>query len=559
MSDNQNGPESGQDAASGPETPVHGSGGLPEEIARNFHVVAMGLGVESAEETFKPPLDLDASLQVISRELGLLSRNSNLFRQGSNFLTVDPRNGETRTMDTPRLCSWVEEVAWPFKWTAKTRKFSRLGKDLAALVLAADWFRDQVREIKGVRVVRLPVWRGQALLNTYLKETEKRTTELLPAGFDEPSGIYTIDGLPFDHDWPTADAGIWLAETLKDYPWADPRSMSAHVAAMLSPFIRLLLPAGAKRTMIVYNGNHPGTGKSTLARMALYPVYGDAVAHGVDRNPDELRKILDTAALERKPYLFIDDMGDIRSKELNAFVTSNSWSARVLGHSRTEEAPIEAQVVITGNQLDIGAELERRALVVDLFLASDSMSRRFELQISDEWLMGNEVRSKFLAFLWSVVRHWRDSGFQIAEDAYRPSFEAYSKFVGSILSAGGFEGPFAPRECKMGGDDEGAAIQALLRAAAGKVDDSETENYKPDDLLAIATELELLDIIVRSAKNPRQSLGHKLRKWQGRELVDDHGRPFRFGKYENNRGAVYPLTILPTMKRPAVNPQAPLV
>ena len=309
--------------------------------------------------------------------------------------------------------------------------------------------------------------------------------------------------------------------------------------------------------MIVYNGNQPGTGKSTLARMTLYPVYGEAVAKGVNRNPDELRKILDTAALERKPYLFLDDLADLRSNELNAFVTSNSWSARVLGHSRTEEAPIESQVIITGNQLDIGAELERRALVVDLFFASDTLARRFAHEISDEWLMKSETRAKMLAFSWSAVRHWRDTNFQNDPEAYRPSFEAYASLVGSIVAAGGYPGPFTPRECKMGGDDEGHAIQALLRAAASKVEDHGTEYLRPDDLLALATELEVLDLIVRSAKNPRQSLGHKMRRWQGRQLTDDKGRLFAFGKHENNRGAIYPVTILSVPSSPSLPAQTP--
>ena len=199
-SDDAKRPDSSQEGDSAAKTPGIEPEGAPEEIRRNFQIVAKGLGLAGSDDPVKPPINLDESMQVLSREMGLLARTSNLFRQGSSFFTVDPRNGETRPMDAPRFCSWIEEIAWPFKWSKTDRKFCRLGKDLSALILAADGFREHVRELRGVRIVRLPVWRG---------EGSSRSIELLPNGFDEPTGIFTIDALPYNldcaanpHTWP---------------------------------------------------------------------------------------------------------------------------------------------------------------------------------------------------------------------------------------------------------------------------------------------------------------------------------------------------------------------
>lgn len=509
----------------------------PEEIRRNVIVLANGIGVTPPEEAgSKPALDVVWPLQVLARELGQLARGCELFRQGEAFVTVDSRTGELRPMDAPRFCSWVETVAWTFKSNKDGKPaFSRMVKETAALILAADSFREHIPELRGVHVVRLPVWRGQGA---------DRTIELLPEGFDAETGIYSVDTVPFDQDWSSDQARLWMLEVLSNYPFADRRSYAAHIAAMLSPFVRLLLPTGAKKPMIVYNGNQPGTGKSTLARMALFPVYGEAPARSVDRNPEELRKVLETTAIERKPFLFLDDMGDLRSRELNMFLTSGRMSARVLGQSRTMEVPIEAQVFLTGNQLDIGRELDRRTLVVDLFLPTDPLERRFAQEITDEWLLLPETRAACLAFLWSCVRRWRDAGMPRDPEAYRPSFEAYASRVGSIVKAAEFGAPFAPRSNALGGDEEGEAMQELLKAIAEQVETGETKEFRPVELLAIAEERGLLDAIAPHAKDPRKKVGHKLREWRGRQLRDSKGRLFEFGRRDGNRGAIYPVSVM---------------
>ncbi len=148
-------------------------------------------------------------------------------------MTVDPLTGNSRPMTPARFCSWVEAVAWPFRMVESRtdgqyhERYKRLSREIAQLVMESDEFRGAVRELRGIHEVRLPVWRGHG---------KDRRIELLPEGYDEQSGIFTADAIPFEHEfYSKAQAFTWLAELLHDYPWANETSRAIHFAAMIFP------------------------------------------------------------------------------------------------------------------------------------------------------------------------------------------------------------------------------------------------------------------------------------------------------------------------------------
>ena len=96
------------------------------------------------------------------------------------------------------------------------------------------------------------------------------------------------------------------------------------VAAMLTVFCQTMLKDGHRSPMFVYNANMVGSGKSLLAQIALIPVHGSADTHGF-YTTEEMKKELDTHALEMTPYMFFDDQwGFVKSSHLNAFLTAKT-------------------------------------------------------------------------------------------------------------------------------------------------------------------------------------------------------------------------------------------
>ncbi len=529
-----------------PET----SAGTPETIKSNVLPFAKGIDVV-AEEGRLPPLKLALPLRALGRELGMLSRGSNLFRRGEQFVTIDARNGDVRPMMADRLCSYVETLAWTFKVVENKRtgeyenRFSRLGPALAGQILATDDFRENVRELAAVYEMTLPVWRG---------EGAARTIELLPKGYDKDTKVFTLGTLPFDPDLDPGEAQGWLLDTLKDFAWAEAqesgcvtnsRSLAVHVAGMLAPFCTLLLGEHARRPMFPYLANQSGSGKSLLAKMDLAPVHGEPIAINADQSPEELTKVICSVMLEQRPYLFLDDCGSFKSRVLNMLLTSGRISTRILGKSEMPDLPNRMQIYVTGNGIDIGSELARRAVIADLRYPGEALERTFENVITEEWLYRLETRARFLAVLWAFVRHWRDSHkLKRFAEAQRPSFEDFAAIIGSVVLGAGFANPFGKRDDNLGGDEEGAALRLLLVTVASGADKDSPPEYRPAELLEKAEELGLADAIVGYAKQPAKSLGQKLRLYKGRQFRDSNGRLFEFGQRHGRLGAIYPLRFI---------------
>lgn len=519
-------------------------------IKQALPALAAGAGLTLLEsaETRLPPLDLGNSVRALGRDLGMLSRGTLLFARAGIFVTLDASTGESKLMTSERFCSWIETLVWPCKEGVHGTTKNRMGVDLARVILASDDFAAHVRPLHEVRLVRLPVMRSDG---------DKRIPELLPAGYDEPTGIFTVDGVPYDENMDAGEAQSWLlSEVLPGYPWGDSqdsgsmsrsRCVAGHFAAMLTPFCTLMLPEEANRPMFVYLANQKGAGKSALAKMMLAPVYGFPAATNADTQEQELEKQISASLVAGKPYLFLDNMKNFRSGTLAMVLTSPRVALRVMGGHEMPEIVNKTLFVLTGITVNIGDELERRSVIIDLFSARDATERRFTREITDAWFSEPANRSRMLAALWSFVRHWRDHGMKRYPEAWRATFEACASLIGSIVMSLNMANPFAKREQGMGGDEEGEALQDLIRFSAADIEDGEHRDWTPSQLVSLAEEQGLIEVIVPFAKDQKKALGHRFKQWRGRILIDHKGREFQFGekhRTRGNKGGIYTVRIL---------------
>lgn len=419
--------------------------GLADEIREGAALVARSAGITPPEGGREiPTVRVDQPVSHAAREMGMILASAPLFRFGESFVTVSHERGELEPMTADRFRSWVESYLFTVKPRGEGHVAATMTKDFAAMVLASDRFREQIREIRGINKVRLPAWRGDSEVKVsrggpfWLKEGSDLRVELLPPGYDERTRIFTVELVKYRQDLPLDDSMKFLSKTLARFPWAveeeitNCRSLGVHFAAMLGVFCSSLFKEGTVKPMIVYNGNQPGSGKSLLMRMALAPVHGEP-AESTKPNNEELRKILDIAALNRKPYLVLDDVASLHSNELNRFTNSPVHEPRILGQSRTETRFNVTQVFTTGNQLTLAEDLVRRSLVVDLFEPGKATERTFEKEITPDWLCLPETRAKFLAALWAIVREWNEAGRPACKEARHTSASQWASVVGAIV------------------------------------------------------------------------------------------------------------------------------
>ena len=444
-----------------PAAPADG----PEAIRRNFRAVAAATGTPSPDDSPSlPTVDLGTTLAPMASQLGMILHGANLFRNSLGLATVDENTGALEMMTPERFCSWVEYHAAFVKWSPGGSKAESIGKDLAGKLLASDQLRVHLRELKGVYPVRLPAWRG---------EGAARTVKIAAAGHDPATGIFTLDGVPYPDDLPAEEGLKFLLDTLRHFGWeaegepnfAKRRSFAVMLAAMLGTYCHGLFAEGSAKPFLIYNANQSGAGKSLLARVTLCPVHGWIPEGGKPESEAELEKVLDSAALARKPFLLLDDVDNLRSQALNRFLTSPVHECRRMHSQALMTAPKVTAVYATGNGLNVTKDLDRRALVVDLFEAREATAKTFPKgkEMTNEWLALPETRARFLAALWVFVRAWRDAGMP-AGPGRKPSFERWAAVIGGILrmQARCLPIPSASATCSVVGMNPPVPLNACL-------------------------------------------------------------------------------------------------
>jgi hypothetical protein len=524
-----------------PNAPAPPTGG-PEAIRRNFRAVAAATGTPAPDASPSlPTVDLNATLAPMASQLGMILHGAGLFRNALGLVTVDENTGALELMTPERFCSWVEYHAAFVKYS----KAESIGKDLAGKLLAADQLRVHLRELKGVYPVRLPAWHGEGMT---------RTVRIAPAGHDTATGIFTLDGVPYDEDIAPEDALKFLLDTFRHFGWeaegepnfAKRRSFAVMLAAMLGTYCHGLFPEGTAKPFVIYNANQSGAGKSLLARVTLCPVHGWVPEGGKPESEAELEKVLDSAALARKPFLLLDDVDNLRSQALNRFLTSPVHEFRRMHSQALMSVPKVTAVYATGNSLNVTKDLDRRALVVDLFEAREATGKTIPKgkEITNEWLALPETRARFLAALWMFVRAWRDGGMPVGPGR-KPSFERWAAVIGGMLVNASplFADPFGKRNVFGGGDESTRALERVLAIVAGRYNSEDEPCPTTDEILEVAKAENLMESIT-TAKDEKKSLGNRLKPLRDREFIDTRGRLFRFGKRDISVGACYPIRYL---------------
>lgn len=515
----------------------------PAEIRRGLVAVANATDTTPPGDGSQLPLvNLSQPISALARTVGSILRPKPIFRFGSTISTVDEA-GEIAPMTADRMMSWVENYLAFTRPTKDSPAVESIGKDKAGAIMASDQFRSQLHELKGVSQVRLP---------TYTGEGDKRTVELAKEGFNPATGLFTLNRIPYAEDMDEKAAWNFLwHEGFKGFPFDlegaekkhKSRSFSVQIAAMLGVYCHSLFEEGTPAPMIVLNANQPGSGKSLLMRMILAPVHGAPAESGKPETEKDFESVLDSAAIARKPYLVLDDCRNLQSQALNRFVTSPVHECRLFHSQRLATIPKITQVLATGNGLTVSADLDRRALVVDLFEPGDATARTFKKPITTAWLFSDTTRSRFLAALWSIVRRWRDAGMPMMDEHVKPSFEDWTALIGGIVTCWEMTNPCTPRTSASGGDESTRALLIVIAALVGDAPLEMPPVLTTDDIIDRATADAQLEVIT-AAKEPKRAIGHKMSALKGRHLTDSQGRAFEFGKRDAAKGARYPITFL---------------
>lgn len=467
---------------------------VTEEILSKLIAVAnangldLGLAPDGSEiGDLKPVMaavNLNRAVSEIAHETGMNLKNAGLYVYAGRLITVEA-DGSPLDMDELRFRTWIDSYQLNYyKRRKKNDDDEGLGvpikatlkADVAKVMLRSDEFLGHLPEITRILPVRLPVWE--------MPGEGTRKLRLLPYGYDQETKIYSRNtGVEYLEMWTLETAVNYLRDLLKDFPYGDTgRSIAVQVSAMLTTYCQLLFAERDRWPLIYFNANQPGSGKSRLAEMCIYPIYGTADALTYSDN-DEFVKKLDTWAQNGVAYTFLDDVsGLVKNNDLNRWLTMPSWGGRIMHKQSMFSVLNQTLTLLTGNQATLSDDLTRRSLMVDLWsseLPSDRQGRLSQV-IDAEWLADKKNRGDMLSALFALTKHWVDEHGAKPYAKLVPSFEGWSKIVPSIVALAGFDCPLqAPNVQDAGGKQEVEFLRLLTAAVA----EYEPQLGKPVDLL----------------------------------------------------------------------------
>ena len=236
--------------------------------------VSAGLAAPENVDRIAPCIDLGQSVRQLAFALGRNVAAHPIFLKGDFLVFVDMVTGRETAVTPGGFIGWVEQFLI-FRMPAHSNRLRlSLTMDEAKVVLEQQVFRDCLLKLTAVHTMRLPVRRVV---------DGKMTTPLLPAGYDDETGILTVDTLPYPLDWDVERATEYFLDVFSEIPWngkdekpdlRQNRSFSVHVFAMLGAYCKGMFAEGTLRRM--------PTGDLTFApqpKASLRAVAGATAAH----------------------------------------------------------------------------------------------------------------------------------------------------------------------------------------------------------------------------------------------------------------------------------------
>ena len=345
-------------------------------------------------------------------------------------------------------------------------------------------------------------------------------------GYDQSTGVFAdFGGQKFKEIpvRPTQDdafkaLGV-LLDALSEFPFVAEVDRSVALAALLTTVIRRSIPTAP---MFGINASTPGTGKSALGDLVAIVATGkEAAAMDYAHDDAEFKKAIFSVLLESPQVVMIDNVvGELNNSLLNIALTQQTVKGRILGASKTAEAPATAVWLCNGNNLQISGDLTRRSLLCNL---DAKVERPAEREFSREiYTWAQEHRPQLVEACLTVLKAHHAAGMPGAKGMRRMNgFNEWSKWVRASLRWLGMADPLDSQRLIEAADPERENLAAVLSAWWDARRDKPTQTFElaepPNSNEADGRLYQALLTAINSPKGINgRSIGKWLTRYQGR-------------------------------------------
>lgn len=283
------------------------------------------------------------------------------------------------------------------------------------------------------RVVRTPFLRGDGTVCMDEGYDPSTATVLVTGGLEVPE----VTAEPSGEEARRA-AKFIMEEWLGDFPFESSADKANVLAAVLTPFIRGLVPLVP---LCVVSGAGPGVGKNLLADNIAVLVTGEPVTPlPYVQDEDETRKQL-TATFRTGAELFVyDEAHHLKGANLARALTGRTWTDRVLGASTMVEYPNQVTWMSLGNQVFVDGDLYRRVYFVKITAderSHDKEASEYRHPNLTAWALEN--RPVLVCAVLTILRGWVAAGCpSFSRGATMGSFEAWDRMMSGVCAYVGY-------------------------------------------------------------------------------------------------------------------------
>ena len=404
---------------------------------------------------------------------------SGLFRRGED-LVYTPRVGEdgyvipdnpddhdgpsqVRRMAPLKLANRVDGSYHVFRKTKNGEDGVVFRKDLAERAMAD---LDRCLHLRRISMVsHTPLVRADGtVLDTPGYDASSRVLYLPERGLQ-------VDPVP---DTPTRSerdsARDLLLGLLEDFPFISDHDRANYLGCFILPLLRLVVPPPYQ--MLIIGAPQRGSGKSLLAEL-IRTVHGGVFRSEIPDSEDERRKVI-TSILDSTsaPVVQFDNVsGQLKSPTLDGLLTNAVWSDRRLGVSENIVAANDRLWVVTGNNIHIGGDMDRRVLwsTINANLEHPELRPAGAFRYHDLSGWVREHRGDVIHAMLVLVRAWAVAGRPVEAAPTSDSFGPMLQVLRGVLAHAGVRGVVGHQESKPERPDTDSLEWSTFLQAAQRV------------------------------------------------------------------------------------------
>jgi hypothetical protein len=311
-----------------------------------------------------------------------------------------------------------------------------------------------------------------------------------------------------------------------DFPFADDASRSAWLVTLLTLIGRQAFTGPTP--MLVVAANLRGTGKTLLVDMIGTIATGRSVPRRTAPTEEaEWRKALLGIAIGCLPIVLIDNVKTrINSAALDAALTGESISDRILGRNEELQLPFNTVLATTANNPSVSTDIVRRGLQCRIDSRVERPEARTGFKYPDVLEHCREHRAELLGAAMTVLRAYQVAGRPAVELRPMGSYEAWSQVIRAALVWAGQPDPAVTQDdLRENADAESETTGELLpawfavhaekaRTVRQLIDSIADEELSPEQRALRDAICTLCDCDAEKLPPPRK-FGNKLRTLKG--------------------------------------------